>query len=69
MRKPVIDMNKIFSGGFFANSRTRIMSAIGIISAIAAYMVGDSDLFAMCGALFTIGGIYFMQQTNETKGK
>lgn len=61
-------INKIIRGGFFADRRTYIMSGVGIMSAIAAYLVGDSDIFAMCQAIFTLGGIYFLRKTNETKG-
>ncbi len=61
-------MQKIISGGFFAGRRTYIMSGIGIASAIGAYLVGDSDVFTMLQAIFTLGGIYFLRKSNETKG-
>lgn len=61
-------INKIIRGGFLRDRRTHIMSAVGIMSAIAAYLVGDSDLFAMLQAIFTLGGIYFLHKTNKTKG-
>ena len=61
-------INKIIHGGFLRDRRTHIMSAVGILSAIAAYMVGDSDLFAMLQAIFTLGGIYFLHKTSKTKG-
>lgn len=61
-------INKIIRGGFFRDRRTHIMSAVGILSAVAAYLVGDSDLFAMLQAIFTLGGIYFLHKTNTTKG-
>lgn len=61
-------INKIIRGGFLRDRRTHIMSAVGILSAVAAYLVGDSDLFAMLQAIFTLGGIYFLHKTNKTKG-
>lgn len=62
-------MNKIIKGGFLSGHRTYILSAIGIISAIGAYLVGDTDIFTMLQAVFTLGGIYFLRKSNETKGK
>ena len=57
-------------GGVFRDKRTYIMSGVGIMSAIAAYLVGDTDIFALCQALFTICGIYFVRKSdNKTKGK
>ena len=56
-------------GGVFADTRTYIMSGVGVLSAIASYLVGDSDVFALCEALFTIGGIYFIRKSdNKNKG-
>ena len=62
-------MKKIISGGFLAGRRTYVMSGIGILTAIGAYMVGDSDVFTMLQAVFTLGGIYFLRKSNENKGK
>lgn len=62
-------IQKIIRGGFLRDRRTHIMSAVGILSAVAAYMVGDSDMFAMLQAVFTLGGIYFLHKSNKTKGK
>lgn len=62
-------MSKFIHGGFFANRRTQIMTACGILSAICAYLVGDSDLFATIQAFIAIGGIYMLQKTNQQKGK
>jgi len=57
-------------GGVLADKRTYIMSGVGILSAIASYLVGDSDVFALCEALFTICGIYFIRKSdNKHKGK
>ena len=62
-------MNKVIRGGFLSGYRTYIISATGIISAIAAYLVGDSDIFTMFQAIFTLGGIYFLRRSNENKGR
>ena len=60
----------VIRGGMFADKKTYIMSAVGILSAIASYLVGDSDVFVMLQAIFTVGGIYFIRKSdNRTKGK
>lgn len=61
--------NKIIGGGWLADRRTHIMSAVGILSAVAAYLVGDSDVFVMLQAVFTLGGIYFLRKPTQTKGQ
>jgi hypothetical protein len=60
-------MKKIIKGGYLSGYRTYIISGAGIISAIAAYLVGDTDVFAMLQTVFTLGGIYFLRKSNETK--
>lgn len=64
-----LNMKKIINGGFLSGHRTYIMSGIGILSAIGAYLVGDTDIFTMLQAIFTFGGIYFLRKSSETKGK
>jgi hypothetical protein len=34
---------------------------------VAAYLVGDTDVFATLQTIFTLGGIYFLRKSNETK--
>lgn len=66
----VIKMQRIIHGGFLSDRRTQIMSGVGILSAVAAYVVGDSDIFILLQTIFTLGGIYFMhRQSNTNKGK
>ncbi|MFQ6778259.1 MAG: hypothetical protein ACLRFI_03105 [Alphaproteobacteria bacterium] len=62
-------MSKIITGGFLSGHRTYILSGVGIISAIASYAVGDTDLFMTMQAVFTLGGIYFLRKSSETKRK
>lgn len=62
-------MNSFIRGGFLSDRRTHIMSAVGILSAVCAYVVGDTDVFAMMQAVFTLGGIYFLRKQTENKGK
>lgn len=62
-------MNKFIKGGCLADRRTYIMAGVGILSAIAAYMVGDTDIFTMLQAIFTLGGIYCLHKSSENKGK
>ena len=54
----------VVRGGVLADKRTYIMSGVGILSAIASYLVGDSDIFALCQAIFTICGIYFIRKSD-----
>ena len=61
-------MNKFIRGGFMAGHRTYIIAAVGIISALGAYVVGDADLFSLMQTVFTMGGIYFLRKSNENKG-
>ena len=62
-------MNRIIKGGHLSGYRTYLISASGILSALVAYLVGDTDVFTMLQAVFTLGGIYFLRKSNETKGK
>lgn len=62
-------MNKFINGGFLSGQRTYIISTVGIVSAFGAYLCGDSDVFTTMQAVFTLGGIYFLRKSNETKGK
>ena len=62
-------MKRIVHGGYLSGYRTYIISATGILSAIGAYLVGDTDLFTTLQAIFTFAGIYFLRRSNETKGK
>ena len=62
-------IQKIIHGGFLSGHRTYILSGVGILSAIAAYLVGDSDLFTAMQSIFTLGGIYFLRKSSETKRK
>ncbi len=62
-------IQKIIHGGCLAGHRTYILSGVGILSAIASYLVGDSDLFATTQSIFTLGGIYFLRKAKETKRK
>jgi len=64
-----MNLQKIIHGGFFAGHKAYILSGVGILSAIAYYMVGDSDLFITLESVFTIGGIYFLRKANDTKRK
>jgi hypothetical protein len=62
-------MSTFIRGGFFANRKTQIMTVVGIMSAVAAYLVGDSDLFAMIQALIAVGGVYMFHKSKQNKGK
>jgi hypothetical protein len=62
-------MNKIINGGYLKGKKTYIVSSIGIVSAIGAYLIGDEDIFTMLQTIFTLSGIYFLKQESSTKGK
>ena len=62
-------MNKIIKGGYLKDKKTYVVSGVGIISAIGAYLVGDEDIFTMMQTVFMLGGIYFLKQESSTKGK
>ena len=57
-------------GGMLSDKKTHIMFGVGVLSAIASYLVGDTDIFVMLEAIFTLVGIYFMHKSDNTnKGK
>lgn len=60
-------INKIIKGGFLRGRRTYILSSIGIVGAVGAYLVGDVDVFNALQTIFTLGGIYFLRKSNETE--
>ena len=62
-------MNKIIKGGYLKNKKTYVVSSVGIMSAIGAYLIGDEDIFTMMQTIFMLGGIYFLKQESSTKGK
>jgi len=60
-------MNKFIKGGWCAGRRTYVISAAGIISAIAAFIVGDIDIFITMQTVFTLGSIYFVRKKMDKK--
>lgn len=62
-------MNKIIKGGYLKDKKTYVVSTVGIVSAIGAYLIGDEDIFTMMQTIFMLGGIYFLKQESSTKGK
>ena len=62
-------MTKIIKGGYLKDKKTYVVSSVGIISAIGAYLVGDEDILTMMQTIFMLGGIYFLKQESSTKGK
>lgn len=55
-------MNKILSGGHLKGYRTYIISGIGIVSAVGAYLMGDVGLFDMLQTIFPLACIYFLRK-------
>ncbi|MBQ6109787.1 MAG: hypothetical protein IJL05_00185 [Alphaproteobacteria bacterium] len=62
-------MNKIIKGGYLTGRKTYVISAVGIMSALGAYLIGEEDIFSTLQTIFTLGGIYFLKQESSTKGK
>lgn len=62
-------MNKIIKGGYLKDKKTYVVSSVGIVSAIGAYLIGDEDIFTMMQTIFTLSGIYFLKQESSTKRK
>ncbi len=62
-------MNKFIQGGFFKRQKNQIMFGVGVLSALCAYLVGDSDLFAMLESVIAIGGVYLLHKSSKNKGK
>ena len=62
-------MNKIIKGGYLAGRKTYVISGVGIMSAIGAYLIGEGDIFTMLQTIFTLGGIYFLKQESSTQRK
>ena len=62
-------MNKFIGGGVFANRKTQIMAAAGVLSALCAYLTGESDLFATVQTFVAIGGAYLLHKSKQNKGK
>ena len=61
-------MNKIIKGGYLTGRKTYVISAVGIVSAIGAYLIGEEDIFTTLQTIFMLGGIYFLKQESSTKG-
>jgi hypothetical protein len=62
-------MNKFIKGGWCVGNRTYITASAGIISAIAAYIVGDIDIFITAQTIFTLGSIYFVRKKLDKEEK
>lgn len=62
-------MTRIIKGGYLKDKKTYVVSTVGIVSAIGAYLIGDEDIFTMMQTIFMLGGIYFLKQESSTKGK
>lgn len=45
----------------FKGQRTYIMAGLGVISAIASYLVGDADMLTAANAAFTAAAVAFLR--------
>ena len=62
-------MSKFIKGGYLTGRKTYVVSMVGIVSALGAYLTGEQDIFSVMQTVFTLGGIYFLKQESSTKGK
>lgn len=44
--------------------RTYIMAGLGVVSAVAAYLVGDTDLLTAATAAFNAAAVAFLRASN-----
>ena len=58
--------SNLIRGGLLADKKTYIMFGVGTLSAIASYLVGDTDIFVMFQAIFTLDVIYVMHKSDNT---
>ena len=54
--------NAIYGGGMLAGHRTYLVAGAGILSAFAAYMAGDLNVFDMLSNIFPLAAIYFLRK-------
>jgi len=57
-----MNLNQIISGGILAGKRTYIISGVGILSAVGAYLAGDASLIQTMTAVFPLAAIYFLRK-------
>jgi hypothetical protein len=60
-------ISNLIRGGFLQGRRTYLISAAGILSALASYMAGDINLFEALNSIYPMAGIYFLRKGIETK--
>ncbi|MDR2685587.1 MAG: hypothetical protein LBB23_02320 [Rickettsiales bacterium] len=56
-----MNIQKLLRGGQLRGHRTYIMSVAGIISAIASYLSGETDIFITMQTIFPLLGIFFLR--------
>lgn len=59
-------MEDILNGGFFKGKKTYITSAVGIVTAIGAYLVGEMALSELIQTVFPLLSIIFVRSSIET---
>ncbi|MDR0803720.1 MAG: hypothetical protein LBO08_01345 [Rickettsiales bacterium] len=60
-------LKQIISGGALAGHRTFIISGIGILTAVGAYLTGLQNIFEMLNAIYPLAGIYFLRRGMDNK--
>lgn len=56
-------MADFFNGGFLAGKKTYITAATGIISAVAAYLIGEMDLVQVFQTIAPLVSIIFLRKS------
>lgn len=59
-------MEDILNGGFLKGKKTYITSAVGIVTAIGAYLVGEMALSELIQTAFPLLSIIFVRSSIET---
>ena len=55
-------ITSLYRGGFLTGHRTYIFAGAGIVSAAAAYLVGDQNIFETLATVFPLAAIYFLRK-------
>lgn len=52
----------ILNGGLLSGKKTYVTALVGLVSAVAAYLVGDLSLAALVEIMFPLLGVVFLKR-------
>jgi uncharacterized membrane protein YkvI len=52
----------ILNGGFLSGKKTYVTALVGVVTALAAYLVGDLGLAALVEIMFPLLGVVFLKR-------